>query len=194
MLLLTPSLYNSFHYSRGEFGEFEEFLATLRKDTFVGNELTAKGEKWEKDVMEHAKGQTNMLLEFPYKSCVAEAAARCHPDAWQVALSKAARIRDMDFLIYCRADNINKDRGIDLKYTENYDVGKYFYSVQHQICMFAGDLPRFDYIITNGTDVYEEEYARNDDLMFSRLHDLVGYIFACPEMRALYTSKWQTKY
>lgn len=81
----------------------------------------------------------------------------------QVPESKTVEIGGMQILLYGRLDALKAGTVYDIKFSGSYDRGKYFDSTQHPMYMeLVPDAERFCYIISNGTDVWTEEYRREE--------------------------------
>lgn len=79
----------------------------------------------------------------------------------QVELKKKVTIDGTEFLLVGYADYIKEGVIYDIKTTKSYDVGKYFDSLQHAVYMYiCQDAYKFEYLISDGKDVYREKYDR----------------------------------
>jgi hypothetical protein len=73
---------------------------------------------------------------------------------WQ---QRVSRELDGD-LVYGIADVIRRNTIFDIKRVFKYDLGKYEGSIQHLIYMYATGIPNFEYVISDGHEVYAEAY------------------------------------
>ena len=60
--------------------------------------------------------------------------------------------------MYGIADVIRRNTIFDIKRVNYYDIGKYEGSIQHLIYMYATGIPNFEYVISDGQEVYVETY------------------------------------
>lgn len=209
--LLTPSLYDSYrYYVSTEFKTTEEFLQTMRNErseTKSANML--KGIYFEDIVQCITEGkdydsvldkadQDGIGFNKSFLDCaheVAEEVWGCH---WQSKLSKEIEINGQTYLLYGRSDCELAPWVKDIKYTGNYDIGKFRESIQHLMYMYLSGLPHFRYVICqNGTAVYHEDYhwdAESEALLSGKLKGMLEYIHGIPQFSELFLEHWQTKY
>lgn len=110
----------------------------------------------------------------------------------QVPESKTVEIDGVEIFLYGRLDALRAGKIYDIKFSGSYDRGKYFDSTQHPMYLeLVPEAESFVYIVSNGTDVWTEEYRReeiqipitvtaNDFLCWLRSMDLMD----------LYKEKW----
>ena len=81
----------------------------------------------------------------------------------QVPESKTVEIGGMQILLYGRLDALKAGTVYDIKFSGSYDRGKYFDSTQHPMYLeLVPEAQSFVYIISNGTEVWTEEYRREE--------------------------------
>lgn len=81
----------------------------------------------------------------------------------QVGLSKQIWVGGKDILLYGRLDALKAGKIYDIKFSGSYDRGKYIDSTQHPLYLeLVPDAQSFVYIVSNGTDVWTEEYRRDE--------------------------------
>ena len=129
---ITPTLLNSWQYNIKN-GTLEDFIKVLNKEKFEPTESILKGFEYEKYMQEN------------YKETLG--------GAYQVKLSKEYG----DYLLYGIIDCLKGGIIYDYKYTQNYEVGKFFNN--HQTLMYLEMVPeakkmvpeakKMVYLITN---------------------------------------------
>ena len=195
--LITPSLLNSWLYLYRAFegyedAAFEDFKRTLHRERSVPNEAMQAGIDFENAVVAAADGAQAK------NQCVADIADIVRGGVTQVVLYQDKHIAGIDFLLYGRLDYIKAGTIFDIKYSKNYEVGKFLNSAQHpfylEICPGARE---FEYLISNGNDVFREKYRRSGAELLGR--SLEDYIIEFVEfLRAsgllgLYFEKWKAR-
>lgn len=201
MMLITPSLLNSFSYyfsyqpeASGEGDEFvsaeekeadvrADFLRTLSREKSAPNESMQKGIDFETDVLAYCNGDETE------SGPIREIGELCKGGMWQQAVKK-----ELDgYLLYGKTDVIKRDTVIDVKYTASYDVGKFLSSQQHRIYLYCTGLPKASYLISNGRDWWREDYFNHGGIeqeIRDAIRHFTGHLENDPEAKALYYSKW----
>ena len=81
----------------------------------------------------------------------------------QVKASKEIMVRDMPILLYGRLDALKAGTIYDIKFSRNYERGKFFNSTQHPMYMrIVPEAQRFTYLVSNGNSVWSETYIRDE--------------------------------
>lgn len=81
----------------------------------------------------------------------------------QVPESKTVEIGGMEIFLYGRLDALKAGKIYDIKFSGSYDRGKYIDSTQHPMYLeLVPEAQSFVYIISNGTEVWTEEYRREE--------------------------------
>lgn len=148
---ITPTLLNSWQYNIKN-GTLEDFIKVLNKEEFEPSESILKGFEFEKYMQENFEETLN--------------------GAYQVKVSK----EHGDYLLYGIIDCLKGGIIYDYKYTQNYEVGKFFNN--HQTLMYLEMVPeasKMVYLITNKFD--KTEYP---DMNFKDIKNVeyeVGEIF-----------------
>jgi hypothetical protein len=123
-------------------------------------------------------------------SRVLEAADIVKGGLWQQRIS-----RELDGdLLYGIADVIRRNAIFDIKRVFKYDLGKYEGSVQHLIYMYAAGIPNFDYVISDGHEVYIETYhwgAGSLDALRERIAELKDSLLSDDETRLAFLTHWR---
>ena len=189
---ITPTLLNSWQYNIKN-GTLEDFVKVLNKEEFEPTESILKGFEYEKYMQEN------------YKETLG--------GAYQVKLSKGYG----DYLLYGIIDCLKGGIIYDYKYTQNYEVGKFFNN--HQTLMYLEMVPeakKMIYLITNKFnkieypdmefkdvskieyevgDIFREEYTKDmfPETIDSILHKFEQWLKQY-NLFDLYVEKWKCKY
>ena len=189
---ITPTLLNSWQYNIKN-GTLEDFIKVLNKEEFEPTESILKGFEYEKYMQENYEETLN--------------------GAYQVKVSKEYG----DYLLYGIIDCLKGGIIYDYKYTQNYEVGKFFNN--HQTLMYLEMVPeakKMVYLITNKFekleyldmdfknianakyeigDIFKEEYTKDmfPETVDSILHKFEEWLKTY-NLFDLYTEKWKCKY
>ena len=189
---ITASLLNSWQYNIKN-GTLEDFIKVLNKEEFEPSESVLKGFEYEKYMQENFEETLR--------------------GAYQVKVSK----EHGDYLLYGIIDCLKGGIIYDYKYTQNYEVGKFFNN--HQTLMYLEIVPeakKMVYLITNKFekteypdlnfkdianieyevgDIFREEYTKDmfPETMDSILHKFKQWLKQY-NLFDLYAEKWKCKY
>lgn len=190
---ITPTLLNSWQYNIKN-GTLEDFIKVLNKEEFEPSESILKGFEYEKYMQENFEETLN--------------------GAYQVKVSK----EHGDYLLYGIIDCLKGGIIYDYKYTQNYEVGKFFNN--HQTLMYLEMVPeakKMVYLITNKfeqkahisvpidnenvatvettVEIFREEYTKDmfPETMNSILHKFEQWLKQY-NLFDLYKEKWKCKY
>ena len=183
--LLTPSLINSFqYYIQDEYkspaDSRADFLKTLSREKFEPNQAMQNGIFFEDSVNDFCKGILKIEVKEPcYWDCVKSIGDIVKGGLWQQTVKKDLTVGNQEFLLYGKCDVIKRDTIYDIKFTSNYEVGKFLDSAQHLIYLYCLDLPKFQYLISDGKDYWVEDYHNHagieDEIKF-KISDFMGYL------------------
>lgn len=188
---ITPTLLNSWQYNIKN-GTLEDFIRVLNKEEFEPSESIIKGFEYEKYMKENFEETLG--------------------GAYQVKVSKEYG----DYLLYGIIDCLKGGIIYDYKYTQNYEVGKFFNN--NQTLMYLEMVPeakKMVYLITNKFekkeyqdlnfkdisnieyevgDIYREEYTKDmfPETIDSILHKFEEWLKQY-NLFDLYTEKWKCK-
>ena len=201
--LITPSVLNSYQYYIND--EFKspadsraDFLKTLSREKFEPNEAMQKGIDFEG----HINQLTNNLPSTfndknkEYISCVIDIANIVNGGLWQQTCKKELQVGNKEFLLYGKMDVIKRDTVYDIKFTGNYEIGKFLNSAQHLIYLYCTGLPKFQYLISDGKDYWIEDYHNHIDIeneIKSKISDFLGYLENDKEAKEMFETKWESK-
>jgi len=222
--LITATLINAYQYYIND--EFKspadsraDFLKTLSREKFEPNEAMQKGIDFEAKVQFLTTNITVDDLRHFYKEKVGETVINNRlsiEDAinwllqqpeyiisgivegglWQQTCKKDLQVGDKEFLLYGKMDVVKRDTIYDIKFTSNYELGKFFNSSQHLIYLYCTGLPKFQYLISNGEDYWIEDYynhANIENEIKGKISDFLGYLENDKEAKELFETKWMTK-
>lgn len=115
---------------------------------------------------------------------------------WQQSIKKEIKVGNQEFLLYGRTDVIKRDTIYDIKFTSNYELGKFSDSSQHLIYLYCSCLPKFSYLISDGKDWWREDYnnhERVEDELKSKITDFISYLDNDKEAKEMFLTKWESK-
>ena len=198
--LITPTLINSYQYYindgfKSPADSRADFLKTLSKEKFEPTEAMQKGIDFENDIK---KLCDNILLDkkenIDYEVICNDIATIVKDGLWQETCKKELKIGNQEFLLYGKMDVIKRDTIYDIKYTSNYELGKFLGSAQHLIYLYCTGLPKFKYLVSNGKDFWIEDYFNNVNIeneIKSKINDFLSYLENDSEAKNLFETKWR---
>jgi hypothetical protein len=183
--LITPSLYSAWKYWKdSEDSGKEDLLDTLNKAEKRKSPAMQAGIDFENAIRLVCKGGTSE--DF----CVLEAADIVKDGLWQQRIS-----RELDGdLAYGIADVIRRNTIFDIKRVYKYDLGKYEGSIQHLIYMYATGIPNFEYVISDGNEVYVESYhwgTGSLEMLKERIAEMKSSLLSDEEMSLAFRTHWR---
>lgn len=203
--LITPSLINSFfYYLKDEWkspaDSRADFLKTLSRERFEPNEAMQRGIDWENALEKRCNGQVVNMDAGLFLKCSIdtfnEIADVVKDGVWQSSCKKDLQVSGKSFILYGRCDVIKADTIYDIKFTSNYNVGKFNDSIQHLIYMYCLDLDKFAYLVSDGKSFWREDYFANDleNKIKSKISEFIQYLERDKEASDMFYSKWESKY
>ena len=203
--LITPTLLNSFqYYIQDEYkspaDSRADFLRTLSRERFEPNEAMQKGIDFENDI-KIAYEQFHQIdihhEDYDERQHIVNIFARIVKDGiWQQTCKKDLTIGNQEFLLYGKCDVVKRDTIYDIKYTSNYEVGKFLDSAQHLIYLYCLDLPKFQYLVSDGEEYWVEDYHNHagiEDEIKSKISDFLSYLENDKEAKEMFFTKWGSK-
>jgi hypothetical protein len=184
--LITPSLYSAWKYwYESEYSGKKEILDTLNKIEKEKSPAMQAGIDFENAIRHVCNGGASE--DF----CVREATDMVKGGMWQQRIS-----RELDGdLLYGIADVIRRNTIFDIKRVFNkYDIGQYKESIQHLIYMYATGIPNFEYVVSDGQEVYVETYhweARSLETLRERIAEMKGSLLSDDEMSLAFQTYWR---
>jgi len=171
-----------------------DFLKTLSRERFEPNEAMQKGIDFEKAVELTTKFER--IIESQYDSIVCDLADIVKGGLWQQSVKKEITVGNQEFLLYGRTDVIKRDTVYDIKFTGNYELGKFLDSSQHLIYLYCSGLPNFSYLISDGKDWWKEDYHNHEgveDQIKSKIADFMSYLENDLEAKEMIINKWRSE-
>ena len=211
--LITASLLNSYqYYIQDEFkspaDSRADFLKTLSRERFEPNEAMQKGIDFEDDLMQvsldlrgfenYLSSNSNNFETKPFSRDIIlhELGAIVEGGLWQESVKKEITVGNQEFLLYGRMDVIKRDTIYDIKFTSNYELGKFMNSSQHRIYLYCLGLPKFQYLISDGKEYWIEDYHNHEgieDELKGMISDFMSYLENDKEAKEMFLTKWESK-
>ena len=194
--LLSSWLYamkdNPYEDSTTERDAYAEFLTVLQREPTPTTEAMQKGIDFENLVTAITEG-CNDISDDWYEA--AEKVAQIVKDApLQVKASREIQVNGITILLYGRLDSLKAGVIRDIKFSTKYEKGKYIDSTQHPIYFeIVPEAIRFEYIVSNGREVWTESYTREDTRsIIPIISDFLDWL-AAHNLLELYKEKWVAK-
>jgi hypothetical protein len=204
---MTQSLLSSWQYQFRDFSKYEdtekgsefyeekahqEFLQTLRREKTPPNEYMQRGIDFENAVVSICNGTTDPLHEW--HKAASEIADIVRGSQFQHVVKKNVTIAGIDFLLYGKVDALKAGEVNDIKFTQKYEVGKFFNSPQHPLYMeCVPEAVRFNYLVSNGKRVWTETYRRDECKPISEvIEEFIGYL-RTTGLWEVYTEHWKAR-
>jgi len=212
--LITPSLLNNFFYYindewKSPKDSRADFLRTLSREKFEPNESMKLGIKLEDDINLACQNkyqfydfgckdeeEEGLNATLSYEKIISSLANIVVGGLWQQSVKKDLQIGNQEFLLYGRTDVIKRDTIYDIKFTSNYEAGKFLNSSQHRIYLYCSGLPKFQYLVSDGKEYWIEDYhnqAGIEDELKGMISDFIGYLENDKEAKELFLTKWESK-
>ena len=191
--LLSSWLYamkgNPYEDATTERDAYAEFLTVLRREPTPTTEAMQKGIDFENLVTAITEGHGDSSNDW-YEA--AEKVAQVVKDApLQVKASREIQVNGMTILLYGRLDSLKAGVIRDVKFSAGYERGKYIDSTQHPTYFeVVPEAIRFEYIISNGREVWTEAYTREDTRsIIPVISDFLYWLQDTGNME-IFTEKW----
>jgi hypothetical protein len=137
-----------------------------------------------------------LRVKDDYSECVIACGKIVKDGLWQQSVKKEIKVGNQEFLLYGRTDVIKRDTIYDIKFTGNYELGKFLDSSQHLIYLYCSDLPNFSYLISDGKEFWREDYHNHagiENEIKSKISDFLGYLENDKEAKEMFLTKWESK-
>ena len=202
-----------------------DFLKTLSRERFEPNQAMQKGidfeyliEKtcdWEEGAVHWAdllskkceklkslnianyKDAVSFIdKNLDYIKCIKEIGKIVQKSLWQQTCKKDLQVGNQEFLLYGRMDVIKRDTIYDIKFTSNYELGKFMDSSQHRIYLYCLGLPKFQYLISDGKEYWTEDYHNHEgieDELKGMISDFMSYLENDKEAKEMFLTNWESK-
>lgn len=171
--LMTHSLLSSWLYAikddpyedaTTERDKYAEFLDVLNRVPTPPTEAMQDGLDFEELVSSIANGaEWETDKDHRWYVAASKVAEIVRGGQFQFKAKKPVTIGNMHYLLYGRLDVLKAGEISDIKFSKSYDRGKYFDSTQHPLYLeLIPEAERFNYLVSNGTDVWTESYTRDE--------------------------------
>jgi hypothetical protein len=195
---MTPSLYDAIRYYREIEGKPKiDLLNYLNRVQTPKSEAMLAGIAFENDVDLYLKGIGDGFIggtDGAYVSSVVKVSNYVKGSLFQQRISGSIKTPRGELFLKGVCDAIGKDRIYDIKFSKTYDFNKYYPSIQHLIYMYVTGIEKFSYLVSNGNEVFVEDYFWDDtslELLTNRLNDVLDYIDQDEEIKTAYLNKWR---
>ena len=170
--LITHSLLSSWLYmlkgnpyedATTERDPMAEFLQVLRREPTETTEAMQNGIDFENLVTGIIAGHGNRSSRW--WDAAAKIAGELRGARLQYRCSTRLQIGDRAVVLYGRLDALKSGTIYDIKFSKGYERGNYFGSTQHPAYLrIVPEATEFIYLVSNGVDVWHEEYRREEVL------------------------------
>lgn len=199
--LVTHSLLSSWLYAMKESpyddatterDTYAEFLATLNREQTPTTEAMQNGIDFENLVTDIVNGRGDPSHQW-YEAAK-KIAGIVKGGLLQYKAKREITVRGMELVLYGRLDVLKAGRITDIKFTSNYEVGKYFDSTQHPMYFeIVPEANEFIYLVSNGSAVWPEPYRREDTpSIIPVIEDFLAWLERQGLMN-IYKEKWLSK-
>ena len=172
---------------------YAEFLDVLNRVQTPPTEAMQNGLDFEELVTSIANGADFQAdREHRWYDAASKVADIVRGGQFQVKAKKPVTVNGTDFLLYGRLDVLKAGDIDDIKFTKNYERGKYFGSTQHPMYFeLIPEARRFSYLISNGTDVWTETYTREETRsIYPLIGDFADWLHD-QRLFKIYAEKWE---
>ena len=199
--LMTHSLLSSWLYclkedpyedATSEKDKLQEFLTVLRREPTETTEAMRNGINFENLVDAVARGVGDR--HDKWFAAAYNVANRIRGGIPQVKINKQVEVSGYTLVLHGRLDWLKPGEIFDVKFTKNYDPGKYFYSTQHPFYFeLVPEARCFTYLASNGNGVWPETYRRDESpSIFPIIADFLEWLTVTGYMD-LYQKHWVAK-
>lgn len=172
MYLMTKSLLESWQYCFDCYEGYEDearesFLKTLRREPVEQTEAMRNGVEFENAVYATEKGLFDPR-GHRWEKGIRTIASLLNGAPVQIRAQRELTVHKMDFLVYGVLDALKAGTIYDVKFSNksfgSADLaGKYLSCSQHPAYFYiVPEAERFQYLVSDGEDVYIEQYSRKD--------------------------------
>jgi hypothetical protein len=196
--LMTQSLLSSWLYQFSAYDDYvgkahEDFVAALKREPRQPSEAAEKGFEFEKLVFDICDGSAS--VDHPWYEKANEIAAYVKGGQRQLAASKEITVDGMTILLYGKLDSLKAGTIYDIKFTSNYEAGKFYNSPQHPMYFeLVPEAKKFTYLVSNGRNSWMEEYKRADTMSIMPIISNFFSYLRVYGFLPIYRDKWVTKY
>lgn len=183
---------NPFEDAASERDSLAEFVSTLNREQTPPNEAMANGIAFENLVTAITRRQGDPKNRWYNAAC--RVASIVSGGVLQYKVSKAVEVGGLTLVVYGRLDCLKSGEIYDIKFSKNYDRGKYIDSTQHPAYLqLVPEARGFTYIVSNGSEVWTERYRRDETpSILPTISDFLNWMQAAGFLDT-YKEKWQAK-
>ena len=166
-----------------------EFIATLRREPIPTTDAMQKGIDFENLVTDITLGRGDRKNNW-YEAA-STVAGIVKGGLLQYRTSKGIRVKGERILLYGRLDALKAGTVYDIKFSGNYDFGKFIDSTQHPVYLeLVPEARRFTYLVSNGNNVWQETYRRDETAsVIPIIEDFFDWL-DLRNLTDLYKEKW----
>lgn len=199
--LITHSLLSSWLYairdnpyedSTSDKDPMAEFMLTLRREPTPKTEAMKKGIAFEDLVTDIVNGKHDEPHVWDHAAAIISSIVK--GGILQYKASKKINVDGIPLVLYGRLDVLKSGGIYDIKFSTRYERGKYFDSTQHPAYLeLVPEAQHFTYLISNGTDVWTEQYRRDET---PSIYPIISNFFEwlkAHDLMELYQEKWRSR-
>jgi len=183
---------NPYEDATTEKDPLEEFLKVLRREPVETTDAMRKGIQFENlvDAIVHGAGDS----EDKWYKAAENVANRVRGGVPQVKINRQVQVDGCTLVLHGRLDWLKAGEIIDVKYTGNYESGKFFTSTQHPMYFeLVPEAQSFTYLASNGSSVWPETYRRDETTsILIIISDFLNWLTASGYID-LYKQYWEAK-
>lgn len=192
--------------SQEERDPFATFLLTLMREPTEQTQAMKDGIDFENLVTEIINGRYDTpaddllpdeaeyerFINSAYFKAAERVATMLKGSILQCRAYKTVRVNGLDIFLYGRLDALKAGTIYDVKYSKKYERGKYIGSTQHLTYFeVVPEAERFVYIISNGVDVWTEEYRRDEtDSIIPIISDFLDWLDVV-DLKSTFMTFWK---
>lgn len=189
-----------------------DFMRTLRRESIPPTEAMQNGIIFEDLVSAILRGEQTFgyfemhdqdglkgsfpaeIREHRWYDAAAKIAGRVRGGVPQYKVNKAVEVGGLTLVLHGRLDWLKAGEIVDIKFTKNYDPGKFYDSTQHPMYFeLVPEAQQFTYLASNGSAVWPETYRRDETR--SIIPDILDFFdwLRAVDLMALYQQMWEAK-
>ena len=157
---LTKTLVDSWYWSYRLDDGWDTFMKVLNREPIQPSVKMLQGTQFE-NCLNNVLDGNPISEDHEWYGVITQLAEYLDGSQQQVVLTRGITVDGVDFLVHGVLDYLRAGVIYDLKFTKNYHLNKYLHSSQHPFYMYlVPEARRFEYCVSNGTDVFFEKYPR----------------------------------
>ena len=157
---LTKTLLDAWYWSYRLDDGWDTFMKVLNREPIQPSVKMLQGTQFE-NCLNNVLDGNPISEDYEWYGVITQLADYLDGSQQQVVLTRGITVDGVDFLVHGVLDYLRAGVIYDLKFTKNYHLNKYLHSSQHPFYMYlVPEARRFEYCVSNGTDVFFEKYPR----------------------------------